>query len=100
MDENLLNEGNIIDTVIKMMEKAEQFVNKTGIEKKAIVLDNIKSPKIISFVIGPEGDFTDDEYNLAFKMGCIPVSLGETILKVETAAISILACANLFYDNV
>ena len=43
MDENLLNEGNIIDTVIKMMEKAEQFVNKTGLEKKAIVLDNIKS---------------------------------------------------------
>ena len=43
MDENLLNEGNIIDTVIKMMEKAEQFVDKTGIEKKAIVLDNIKS---------------------------------------------------------
>ena len=43
MDENLLNEDNIIDTVIKMMEKAEQFVDKTGIEKKAIVLDNIKS---------------------------------------------------------
>ena len=42
MDENLLNEDNIIDTVIKMMEKAEQF-NKTGIEKKAIVLDNIKT---------------------------------------------------------
>jgi hypothetical protein len=43
MDDNLLNEDNIIDTVIKMMEKAEQFVNKTGIEKKAIVIDNIKS---------------------------------------------------------
>jgi len=43
MDENLLNEDNIIDTVIKMMEKAEQFIDKTGIEKKAIVLDNIKS---------------------------------------------------------
>lgn len=43
MDENLLNEDNIIDTVIKMMEKAEQFANKTGIEKKAIVLDNISS---------------------------------------------------------
>jgi hypothetical protein len=43
MEENLLNEDNIIDTVIKMMEKTEQFVDKTGIEKKAIVLDNIKS---------------------------------------------------------
>ena len=26
-----------------MMEKAEQFIDKTGIEKKIIVLDNIKS---------------------------------------------------------
>jgi hypothetical protein len=43
MDDNLLNENNIIDTILKIMEKAEQFVDKTGIEKKAIVIDNIKS---------------------------------------------------------
>jgi hypothetical protein len=43
MDDNLLNEDNIIDTILKIMEKTEQFVNKTGIEKKAIVIDNISS---------------------------------------------------------
>jgi phosphoribosylaminoimidazole-succinocarboxamide synthase len=43
MDNNLINEDNIIDIIIKMMEKTEQFINKTGIEKKVIVLDNIKS---------------------------------------------------------
>ena len=43
MEQNLLNEENIIGTIIKMMEKVEQFVDKTGIEKKIIVLDNIKS---------------------------------------------------------
>ena len=29
--------------------------------------------------------------------GCIPVTLGTTILKVETAALCSLSCANLFY---
>ena len=43
MDNNLINEDNIIDTIIKMMEKTEQFIDKTGIEKKVIVLDNIKT---------------------------------------------------------
>ena len=43
MNDNLINEDNIVDTIIKMMEKAEQFIDKTGIEKKVIVLNNIKS---------------------------------------------------------
>ena len=43
MNDNLINEDNIVDTIIKMMEKAEQFIDKSGIEKKVIVLNNIKS---------------------------------------------------------
>ena len=58
---------------------------------------SMKSPKAISFLIGPEGDFTPEEYAQTKKNGCIPVTLGETILKVETAAICTLSCANLFF---
>lgn len=57
-----------------------------------------KNPKEkIAFLIGPEGDFTADEYKLAHSQGCIPVSLGETVLKVETAALCVVACAKQFY---
>jgi len=42
-DESLINEDNIIETILKMMEKAEQFIDKSGLEKKAIVLNNLKS---------------------------------------------------------
>jgi len=42
-NDSLINENNIVDNVIKMMEKAEQFIDKSGVEKKAIVLDNLKS---------------------------------------------------------
>lgn len=52
--------------------------------------------KIIIF-IGPEGDFTPEEVKTAVQSGCVPVSLGETVLKVDTAAISAISFAKLFY---
>ena len=59
--------------------------------------EKIKSPKAVSFLIGPEGDFTPEEYAQAQSKGCIPVTLGATILKVETAAFCALSCAKLFF---
>jgi len=43
--------------------------------------------RIIIF-IGPEGDFTSQEIDRAVKAGCLPTSLGPTVLRVETAAIT------------
>ena len=57
----------------------------------------LRSPDAISFLIGPEGDFTAEEYAQAQERSCIPVTLGKTVLKVETAAICALFCANLFF---
>jgi 16S rRNA (uracil1498-N3)-methyltransferase len=57
----------------------------------------IQSPEAISFLIGPEGDFTPQEYAQAQQKGCLPVTLGKTILKVETAALCALSGANLFF---
>lgn len=39
-------------------------------------------------LIGPEGDFTMDEIQLAIEKGFVPVSLGNTRLRTETAAIA------------
>jgi len=58
-----------------------------------------KSPKAVSFLIGPEGDFTPEEYAQARDKGCVPVTLGTTILKVETAALCALSGANLFFHT-
>jgi len=62
-------------------------------------LSNNKNTHAISFFIGPEGDFTDEEYDLAKNQGVHPVSLGCNTLKVETAAISAMACAHCFYKQ-
>lgn len=42
-------------------------------------------------IIGPEGDFDPDEVEAALKAGFVPVSLGESRLRTETAAT--FACA-------
>jgi len=63
------------------------------------VLEKLPTPKTINFLIGPEGDFTLEEVASAQKAGCIPVSLGPTVLKVDTAAITVTACANLLFNR-
>ena len=50
-----------------------------------------------TMLIGPEGDFSKEELNLAFENGYKGVSLGNTILRVETAAI--VACNMVAVKN-
>ena len=49
----------------------------------------------VTVLIGPEGDFTIDEVEMAEKMGWIPVSLGESRLRTETAALSAIMMMRL-----
>jgi len=44
-------------------------------------------PEMVSLWIGPEGDFTDAEYQRLMEAGAKPVRLGEHTLRSETAAI-------------
>ncbi len=48
-------------------------------------------PVRVLMLIGPEGDFTPAELNLARSHGCRPITLGPIILRVETAAIYCLS---------
>ncbi len=46
------------------------------------------SPIHILFIVGPEGGLTDAEQELLEREGCRPVSLGRSILRIETAAVA------------
>lgn len=48
-------------------------------------------PASALMVIGPEGDLTPAEYALARSQGCVPITLGAIILRVETAAMYCLS---------
>lgn len=68
-------------------------------EKKTLrqALDKLRPKNIIIF-IGPEGDFTPAELSLAKNAGCIPVSLGDYVLRVETAAVCAAGFIRLYED--
>jgi len=53
----------------------------------------IREKRKIMILIGPEGDFSDKEIELAKSLGVIPVSLGESRLRTETAGV--VACNNI-----
>ena len=47
-----------------------------------------KKPKKVAILVGPEGGFSDSERNLLrTKKNVLPVSLGNRILRAETAAV-------------
>jgi 16S rRNA (uracil1498-N3)-methyltransferase len=51
-------------------------------------------PKSIGIWIGPEGDFTLDELKVIQDSGAQPISLGNLVLRVETAAVYCLSVLN------
>ncbi|MGI6701495.1 MAG: RsmE family RNA methyltransferase [Christensenellales bacterium] len=63
---------------------------------KDLLADKVKS---IGVIIGPEGGFTDKEYELAKAEGIKTFSLGRRILKAETAAISVLCAINYEFER-
>jgi 16S rRNA (uracil1498-N3)-methyltransferase len=58
-----------------------------------------KKPKDIIVLIGPEGDFTPAEVELALHNGFTPVSLGDTVLRVAAAAIAAAAYIRFSLDE-
>ena len=65
-------------------------------ERKPIkeVLTKSKAGNIL-VLVGPEGDFTPEEIELAKGAGFIPVSMGDSVLRVATAAIAVASFIRL-----
>lgn len=49
----------------------------------------------VTLVVGPEGGFTDDEVETLTDAGALTVDLGPSVLRLETAAVAVLAGARL-----
>src|SRR5690606_26586239 len=57
----------------------------------------LKTNQKFTILIGPEGDFSSEEIELAKQAGFIPVTLGESRLRTETAAV--VACHSVAFVN-
>ena len=51
----------------------------------------------ISMIVGPEGGFEPNEEKMIIELGFIPVTLGDTIMRVETVPIFLLSILNYEY---
>ncbi len=77
---------------VKMKHSGQLFVAHCGEENEKIALaSHIRPHTDIVLLIGPEGDFSTPEIELAYHNRFLPVSLGQNRLRTETAAI--VACA-------
>ena len=65
-------------------------------DKKSLK-SQLKTATDCTILIGPEGDFSVKEIEMALQHHFIPVTLGETRLRTETAAIA--ACHSVAYTN-
>ncbi len=68
-----------------------------GQDKKQLK-NEIKGSASNLILIGPEGDFSESEIELALKNGFIPVGLGASRLRTETAAVVACHTANLMNE--
>lgn len=82
----LLHEvSNYTSLISSTQHKQKLIAHCTDNQKTSI--NKIKKEADILMLIGPEGDFTNEEITLALQHDFIPVTLGDTRLRTETAGI-------------
>ena len=72
---------------IEQFDNQQKFIAHCEESGKKNTLSTIKPLNHSVILIGPEGDFSKQEIELALQNNFIPVSLGETRLRSETAGI-------------
>ena len=85
-----LNEMTDFKTFIRQPFQGQKFIAHCHEGEKTPLKDLVRKGEEAVVLIGPEGDFSEEEVRLAEEAGFIPVSLGPSRLRTETAAL--VAC--------
>lgn len=94
----------VISYKLAMQKAAEMdlflvpYENERGMAETKEALAKIKPGMSVGILIGPEGGFDDKEIALARDAGAAVISLGERILRAETAAITAVAMGMLHVE--
>ena len=81
---------------LKLICYCDEATGKTDIKE---ALSQAPAQSKITIMIGPEGDFSRAEVALAIERGWKPVSLGDSRLRIETAAIVAAAAVYLHFSH-
>ena len=92
-----LNEMQQFRKFIEQDFEGQKFIAHCYEQEKRELKEIYKKGNNALILIGPEGDFSEKEVELALSNGFIPVSLGESRLRTETAAL--VACHTIHVLN-
>jgi 16S rRNA (uracil1498-N3)-methyltransferase len=93
-----LNEPIKFDTFISGSFPKNKYIAHCAEENDKKHLKNLYKNGDAIILIGPEGDFSENEIRLAKSKGFIPISLGNSRLRSETAALAACHIINLLND--
>lgn len=83
-----INEMTAFDKFIAQDFSGQKFIAHCYEGEKVTLKKAIQEGENVLVLIGPEGDFSPEEVDKALNEGFIPISLGESRLRTETAALS------------
>ncbi|PIA77825.1 16S rRNA (uracil(1498)-N(3))-methyltransferase [Gaetbulibacter sp. 4G1] len=92
-----LNEAISFKTFIKQDFTGDLFIAHCEETDRKSLKQELNPNQNVTILIGPEGDFSVKEIEMALSNNFIPVTLGETRLRTETAAI--VACHSVAFIN-
>ena len=97
----LLNDLQPFESFVNRPRKGAKYIAHcfAEIDKKDLYgeLLQLNGDEEVTILIGPEGDFSIDEVRLAMNKGYVPVSLGQSRLRTETAALAATMIAQLAF---
>ena len=93
----ILNDIISFDEFLKTQKEENIFIAHCNEGDKELMKEVIKPKKNVTLLIGPEGDFSPDEVSKSLDSNYKAISLGETRLRTETAAI--VAVQNIAFIN-
>lgn len=82
-----LNEAIKLNEFLKRTDLGQSFIAHCLDQEKEYLTDLVVPNDKVCILIGPEGDFSLNEVELSLAQGFRPISLGNTRLRTETAAL-------------
>ena len=93
-----VNEMMSFEKFIKQEFSGDKFIAHCHEGEKPLLKDVISSVNDTLVLVGPEGDFSLEEVELAQANGFRPISLGKSRLRTETAALVACHLMNLYHQ--
>lgn len=92
-----LNEPQTFKEFVTSQKTTQRYIAHCEETDKRSLKNELQLKQDVLILIGPEGDFSVKEIQLALEHHFIPVSLGATRLRTETAAV--VACHSVVFKN-